>query len=37
MTATEEVVFAAFMRENHAGLTPLEKFGFILLSLAWIH
>ena len=27
---TEEVVFAAFMGENHAGLTPLERFGFIL-------
>jgi hypothetical protein len=27
---TEEVVFALFMGENHAGLTPLEKFGFIL-------
>ena len=27
---TEEVVFAAFMGENHAGLTPLERFGFVL-------
>jgi hypothetical protein len=27
---TEEVVFAVFMGENHAGLTPLERFGFIL-------
>ena len=27
---TEEVVFAAFMGENRAGLTPLERFGFVL-------
>ena len=27
---TEEVVFAVFMGENHAGLTPLERFGFVL-------
>jgi hypothetical protein len=27
---TEEVVFALFMGENHAGLAPLEKFGFVL-------
>ena len=27
---TEEVVFAAFMGENHAGLTSLERFGFAL-------
>ena len=27
---TQEVVFAAFMGENHAGLTPLDRFGFVL-------
>jgi hypothetical protein len=27
---TEAVVFAVFMGENHAGLTPLERFGFVL-------
>jgi hypothetical protein len=27
---TEEVVFAIGMQDNHAGLTPLEKFGFLL-------
>jgi len=27
---TEEVVFAAFTGENHAGLTSLERFGFVL-------
>jgi len=27
---TEEDVFAAFMGENHPGLTPLERFGFVL-------
>src|SRR6478672_3466208 len=26
---TDEVVFAAFMGENHTGLTPLERFGFV--------
>jgi hypothetical protein len=29
-TEEEEVVFAVFMGENHAGLTPLERFGFVL-------